>query len=46
MARIFLLNEVHDEIYTELFNEDEVHADDEWVVHLVKNELFKVQVLQ
>ena len=41
-----LLDEVHDEVDAKFLDEDEVHRDDERVVHLVQDLLLQMQVLQ
>ncbi len=34
-----LLYEIHDEVYAERFNEDKLHADNEWMINLIQDRL-------
>jgi hypothetical protein len=40
-----LLNKFHDEVYSERFNENILHAYDKRVVHLEQNKFLQMQVL-
>ena len=41
-----LLNEVHDEVNAKRLDEYEFHANDEWMIHLIQDSLFQVQVFE
>lgn len=40
------LNEVHQEVNSEVVLEHIIHAHDEWVLHVVKNVLFKLKTIK
>ena len=45
-SKCHLLNEIHDEVDSKRFDENELHANDERVVDLIQDCLLKMQVLQ